>query len=196
MHSSNLSCRRYSDYTYKNWCFQLLNYNVAQQICVSIDIALTKGLHTFLEISTKVCYGLYIVFMLPLPSLILGLDPSMSPFLRLLLNLSLRMLHILTFSYDSLISLNFINKNTCFFFGHKHTVRNFRIRPLKKTMLTWRNRLCCCCFCSCSAVGWDMNIILCPGGTIWVMHNLNLVRPFFSPELLFKMWILSNTIYM
>lgn len=63
-------------------------------------------------------------------------------------------------------------------------------------MLTCRNRVCSCCFCSCASVGWDMNIILLPVDTSWLHHaQSESSLPFFPPELLFKMWILSIGIW-
>lgn len=122
-------------YTHKNWCFQMLkhlNYYVVQQTWASIDIALMKGLLTFSQKSTKVCWELYIHFHVAFVLSFLVETPTY--FLSLLLNTSLRTLHLLTFSSGSLISRNFWDK--LYFFPHKHIVMNFRIAPLKNTILT------------------------------------------------------------
>ena len=141
-----------------------LNYCVAQWTWVSVDIALKKGCTPSHKSVQRFTENHIYIFMLLL-SFHSWFRPQYVSFPYPFLNTSLRTLHFLTFSYDSLISCNLWDK-LYFFFGHKYIVRNFRIGPLKKTILIHRNRPCCCCLCSCTSVGCDLNIILRPVCTL------------------------------
>lgn len=69
--------------------------SAAKLLCSSADLGIYwHSSHERLAQLLGDVYKDIIIFILLLPSFIIGLDPSIVPFLRLLLNLTLRILHI------------------------------------------------------------------------------------------------------
>lgn len=132
-----LSCKRYADlYPQK---LVLSDVKASELLCSSADLSIYwhSSHERLAHLLTKVYKGLLrtiYTFSCCFCPFILGWDSNIFLFLSLLLNTSLRTLHLLTFSSGSLISRNFWDK--LYFFPHKHIVMNFRIAPLKNTILT------------------------------------------------------------